>query len=425
MRSDTTAMPADKSVLISGIGIAGPTLAYWLTVHRFKPTLIEIAPHLRTGGYVIDFWGRGYDVAEKMGILPEIHRRGFKIKELRLVNSHGRRVGGFNVDVFRSATNDRFVSIPRGELASIIYQRVNDNCETLFGDSISKIDQDGRGVRVEFEHSKARRFELVIGTDGLHSAVRELVFGKEDRFEKYLGYMVAAFTANGYRPRDEDVYVSYSLPGKQVARFAMRNDQTMFLFVFADRHGRSGQQRADPRETLRTEFSKAGWECPAILKAIESCSEIYFDRVSQIRSDTWSQGRVCLLGDAAFCPSLLAGQGSALAMIGAYVLAGEISQTPQQPQNAFQRYEQKLRPFITKKQDAAVKFSASFAPKTQFGIFFRNLITKAFNLPFVPELTMGPSLLDRIDLSDYPVFGSNGNGTSSLKGGTAEISHLK
>jgi 2-polyprenyl-6-methoxyphenol hydroxylase-like FAD-dependent oxidoreductase len=391
------------SVLVSGVGIAGPTLAHWLTVHGFQTTLVEIAPHLRTGGYVIDFWGRGFDVAEKMGLLGTIKSEGYDLKELRLVNANGQRVGGLNAEVFRSATNGRYVSIPRGELAKIVYQKVEGRCETIFSDSITKVEQDESGVRVAFERALPRRFDMVIGADGLHSVVRKLVFGKQDRFEKYLGYIVAAFTVNGYRPRDEDVYVSFAAPGKQVARFAMRNDQTMFLFVFSDAQGRYIEpQSSDHKEILRAEFSHAGWECPEILAAMEYCDEVYFDRVSQIRMNTWSQGRVALIGDAAFCPSLLAGQGAALAMIAAYVVGGELSRTAGQPQEAFQRYEQRLRPFITSKQNAAVKFVGSFAPKTRFGVFIRNQITKAFKLPFVAELAMGPSLVDRVDLPDYP-----------------------
>jgi 2-polyprenyl-6-methoxyphenol hydroxylase-like FAD-dependent oxidoreductase len=138
---------------------------------------------------------------------------------------------------------------------------------------------------------------------------------------------------------------------------------------------------------------------------MESCDEVYFDRVSQIRTDTWSQGRVALVGDAAFCPSLLAGQGAALAMIAAYVLAGELGSTRGQPEEAFQRYEQQLSPFIADKQKAAVKFAGSFAPKTRSGLIFRNQITKIFKIPFVAELAMGPSLFDRIDLPNYPVSG--------------------
>ena len=340
----------------------------------------------------------------KMGVLPTIKREGYDVKELRLVNANGRPVGGLNAEVFRSSTNGRYVTIPRGELAKIIYQKVEGRCETIFGDSIAKVEQDETEVRVAFEHTGPRHFDMVIGADGLHSVIRKLVFGKQDRFEKYLGYVVAAFAVNGYRARDEDVYVSYSLPGKQVARFAMRNDRTMFLFVFVDAQGRYIEaQGNDHKDILRTEFGEAGWECPLILAAMEACSQVYFDRVSQIRMDTWSRSRVALVGDAAFCPSLLGGQGAALAMIAAYVLAGELSRTPSQPQEAFQRYEKQLRPFITDKQSAAVKFSGSFAPKTQLGLFLRNQITKAFKLPFVAELAMGPSLLDRIDLSDYPV----------------------
>ena len=306
--------------------------------------------------------------------------------------------------VFRSATNGRYVSIPRGELAKIIYQSIEGRCETIFGDSITKIAQDEHRVYVTFERTLPRNFDIVIGADGLHSVVRKLVFGKQDRFEKYLGYMVAAFTVNGYRPREEDAYVSYSLPRKQVARFAMRNDRTMFLFVFADEKDRriESQDTNTHKDMLRAEFRSAGWECPNILAAMDSCDEIYFDRVSQIQLDTWSQERVGLIGDAAFCLSLLAGQGAALAMIAAYVLAGELSRVASQPKEAFRRYQQQLQPFIKGKQNAAAQFASSFAPKTQLGLFLRNQITKAFKLPFVPKFAMGPSLLDRIELPDFP-----------------------
>ena len=264
MTRDVSASSPNKSALISGVGIAGPTLAYWLTRCGFKTTLVEVAPHLRTGGYVIDFWGRGFDVAEKMGLLPAIKREGYDVKELRLVGATGRRVGGFKAEVFRSATNGRYVSIPRGELAKIIYQSIEGRCETIFGDSITKIVQDEHRVCVTFERTLPRNFDIVIGADGLHSVVRKLVFGKQDHFEKYLGYMVAAFTVNGYRPRDEDVYVSYSLPRKQVARFAMRDDRTMFLFVFADEKDRrvESQDTNTHKDILRAEFRSTGWECP-------------------------------------------------------------------------------------------------------------------------------------------------------------------
>ena len=391
------------SVLISGIGIAGPTLAYWLSVYGIESTLVERAPRLRTGGYVIDFWGSGFDVAERMGLLADIRRDGYDIKELRLVNERGRRVGGFKLDAFRTATRGRYVSIPRSDLAKNIFRRIEGRCETIFGDSIKAIDQKPGGVDVTFEHAPARRFDVVIGADGLHSVVRQLTFGNEELFEKYLDLRVAAFEAAGYQPRDEDIYISHSVPAKQVGRLTLRNNRTLFLFIFTD----NDQSPVDAfdmkahKEILRAQFGNVGWECPQILAAMESCEEIYFDRVSQIRMDTWSRGRIGLIGDAAFCPSFLAGQGSALSMVAAYVLAGELGRARHATEEALRRYEERLRAFISGKQTAAVKLAGSFAPRTPLGLFLRNQITKAFAIPSVLRWAMGSSLIDSFHLPDY------------------------
>ncbi len=391
-------------VLISGIGIAGPTLAYWLAVHGFEITLVERAPRLRGGGYMIDFWGTGFDVAERMGLLPAIKRDGYNIKQFRLVNAGGKHIGGFNVDAFRTATKGRYLSIARSDLARNIYQKIQDRCEMIFGDSIAGIKEDAAGVEVDFEHATPRRFDIVIGADGLHSRVRKLVFGNENSFEKFLGFSVAAFEAGGYQPRNDDIYVSFSPPGKQIGRISLRHDRTLFLFVFLDERGNS----IDPYDTmankkiLRAQFGGLGWECPEILAAMESCDELYFDSVSQIRLDSWSRGRVALVGDAAFCPSLLAGQGSALAMAAAYVLAGELGKPNTTPQEAFKRYETLLRPFIVEKQTAAEKFAGSFVPKTPLGLFFRNQVMKMLSIQFILKLAMGSTLADRFKLPDYP-----------------------
>jgi 2-polyprenyl-6-methoxyphenol hydroxylase-like FAD-dependent oxidoreductase len=390
-------------VLISGNGIAGSTLAYWLSVCGIESVLVERAPHLRTGGYAIDFWGVGFDVAERMGILPEIRRDGYNISELRIVNAQGRRIGGFDVDIFRKATHGRYVTIARSDLARNIYRKIEGTCETIFGDSIIGIEQRADGVEVTFEHAPSRRFELVIGADGLHSVVRKLTFGNEDQFEEFLGYSVAAFEVVGYPHRDEDIYINYSVPGKQVGRLSLRNDRTLFLFVFADKLGRQTDLTAidAQKEALHSHFGGLGWECPQILAAMDSCPDLYFDRVSQIRMETWSKGRIGLVGDAAFCPSLLAGQGSALAMAGAYVLAGELGATRSSPEQALERYEKRLHSFLLSKQEAAKNFAGSFTPRTEWGLFLRNQVTKAFAIPFLPKLLMGSSLLDRIELPDY------------------------
>jgi 2-polyprenyl-6-methoxyphenol hydroxylase-like FAD-dependent oxidoreductase len=392
----------NQSVLISGVGIAGPTLAYWLMECGFTPTLVERAPQPRTGGYAIDFWGVGYDIAEQMGLLPELAHKDYRVQELRFVGDRGQRVGGFKVDVFRRMTGGRYVTLPRGDLAEILYRSIEDRCEILFGDSIRCVEETGDSVRVLFEHASPRSFDLLVGADGLHSAVRPLVFGNDGSVERYLGHAVAAFAVDGYRPRDEGVYVSYGVPGKQAGRFALRHDRTLFLLVFAaaeppsvDPHDISGQ-----RVLLRRVYHEAGWECPQILDALDGCEELYFDWVSQIRMDRWSQGRVALVGDAAYCPSLLAGQGSALAMTGSYVLAGELAKSDGQHRPAFEHYESLLRSLIDGKQKAAERFAGSLVPKTRLGLFLRNQISKVIGLPFVADLALGRGLVDRLTCRD-------------------------
>lgn len=389
------------TVLVSGAGIAGPCLAYWLRRHGFEPTLVERAPRLRTGGYIVDFWGAGFDVADRMGIASRILEDGYKVAEVRQVDRRGKRVGGFPVDVFDRITNGRYTSIPRSALAAAVYGSLDGQVETLFGDAIAGLEDTGREVRVRFERAPPRAFDLVVGADGLHSQVRTLAFGEEARFERFLGLKVAAFEALGYPRRDELVYLIHREVGQQVGRFTERGDRTMFLFVFADADPDVPSNVEAQKALLRARYASSGWECPMILEALDGAEGLYIDRVSQIQMERWTRGRVALVGDAAFCVSLLAGQGSALAMIAAYVLAGELERAAGDHVAAFARYEERLRAFIATKQKAAVKLSSYFAPRSRFGLLVGDQATKLMSIPFVSELLVGRELRDAIELPDY------------------------
>ncbi len=388
-------------ILISGAGIAGPCLAYWLRRHGFQPTIVERAPRLRTGGYVIDFWGAGFDVAERMGLASQILDAGYKVRELRQVDRSGKRVSGFSVSVFDRITKGRFTSLPRSELAAAIYRALGDRVETIFDDSIVGLEDTGREVRVRFHRTPARDFDLVIGADGLHSQVRRLAFGDEDRFERFLGMKVAAFAVDGYRARDELVYLIHREIGQQVARFTMRDDRTLFLFVFADPDPAIPADVDGQKAILRQKFAGSGWECPQILDALERADGLYMDRVSQIHLDRWALGRIALVGDAAFCISLLGGQGSALAMVASFILAGELKRANGGHEAAFARYQERLRTFIAGKQKAAVKLASFFAPRSRFGIFLGDQVMKLMAIPYVTELAVGREIRDRIELPEY------------------------
>ncbi len=396
-------MSEGPAVLISGIGIAGPTLAYWLHRYGFVPTLVERAPALRTSGYVIDFWGRGYDIAEQMGLLPAIEREGYHIQAARVVDRQGHRVASMRTTAFAQLSDGRYISIGRSDLARLLFETIAPRCEVIFGDSITGLQEAADGVRVAFERGATRRFDLVIGADGLHSAVRQLAFGPQEQYEHYLGYVVAAFAATGFQPREENVYLTHNLPGRNVGRLTLRDNRTLFLLMLAERfdgkpypHDLDGQ-----KALLRAAFAGAGWDVPQILAALDGCTDLYFDRVSQIRMEHWTKGRVALIGDAAFCVSLLAGQGSALAMTAAYVLAGELARAQGAYPEAFRRYEALLQPFITRKQRAAERYGAFFVPQSQRGLWLRNLLVNAFRLPGVATLAAGRDLADQLTLPHY------------------------
>jgi 2-polyprenyl-6-methoxyphenol hydroxylase-like FAD-dependent oxidoreductase len=389
----------NRDVLISGAGIAGPTLAYWLGVAGFAPTVLERAPALRTGGYVVDFWGLGYDIGERMGLEPEMNATGYHMREMRVVNERGARVAGFGMQVFNELTGGRYVTLGRSDLSRMLAEKAKSNTEFMFGDEIADLRDEQDCVAVQFKHATERRFDLVIGADGLHSNVRRLAFGPQEQFEKSLGYMAAAFEVRGYRPRDDAVFVMYGAPGRMLGRVALHDDRTLFLMVAA---GEAPPDVAGQKAVLREMFGDQGWECPQILAELEHAHDLYFDRVSQIRMDAWSRGRIGLIGDAAFCVSLLAGQGSALAMTSAYVLAGELARAEGQHDTAFRAYEARLRSFIAMKQKGALRFAGAFAPRTWYGLVFRNAVTKAFGIPGLSRLVIGRDIRDSLALPDYP-----------------------
>lgn len=244
-------------------------------------------------------------------------------------------------------------------------------------------------------------FDLVIGAGGLRSPVRRLTFGPQERFEKKLGYMVAAFEVGGYRPRDPDAYVVYCEPGRQLARLALHGDRTLFLFVFVGDADVPKLDLSAQKAVLRQHFGAGKWETVRILAELSRAQDIYFDRVDQVVMERWSKGRVALIGDAAFCISLLGGQGAALAMTAAYVLAGELAKCEGEYQTAFRNYEDLLRSFIVKKQRAAERFAGAFAPRTGFGLFLRNQALRAFRIPGLARFAIGRDIADTLALPNY------------------------
>lgn len=260
-------------------------------------------------------------------------------------------------------------------------------------------------VRIGFEHAPEREVDLVIGADGLHSRVRQTVFGPDTQFEYPMGCHVASFEVTGYRPRDENLYVAHTAPGRYIARFPVRDDKTLFFMLLRDAYLSSTvpTNEAERKAALTNAFSDMGWETPAILSALQQVDSVYFDSISQIRMDAWTKGRVGLLGDAAACPSLIAGEGAGLALAAAYVLAGEIHQHGANLDKALAHYQQRLKPYIARKQNYAESLVPSFVPRTAQGVSARDFATLLMRLPVFPRLLMGRYFHDEMELPDYAI----------------------
>jgi 2-polyprenyl-6-methoxyphenol hydroxylase-like FAD-dependent oxidoreductase len=388
-------------IAISGAGVAGPAFAYWMIRAGHEVTLIEKAPSFRTGGYIIDFWGLGYDIAEKMGMEGDIRKVGYQVKHFRAVGNDGRTQARLPVDGIRRVTHDRYTSLPRGDLAETIYRAVENDLETIFSNTITSLDNQPDRIWITLKDARPRAFDMVIGADGLHSTVRSLAFGPESWYAHYLGCQVAACVIDGYRPRDEDEYITHNLPGGQIGRFSMDGDRTLVLFIFRMSAPRMPDTLESCKALLREQFADAKWEAPQILAALDDVDDIYLDVVSQIKMPKWSCGRVALIGDAAACVSLLAGEGTGLALVESYVLAGELARAEGDLATAFAAYESRLQAFIEEKQNGATKFISFFAARTSLGIWLRNALVRAMSLPFFGDTVLNHSLRDDIELPDY------------------------
>jgi 2-polyprenyl-6-methoxyphenol hydroxylase-like FAD-dependent oxidoreductase len=388
------------NVLISGASIAGPALAYWLHRHGFHATVVERAPDLRAGGYAVDFRGDTHlSILRRMGVLEEIERSRTGVGATAYVNSAGKTQSTLPADLFAGD-----VEILRGDLARILYDATEQHTEYLFGDHITAMDEDADGVTVTFARNAPRRFDLVIGADGLHSGVRRLAFGPEERFVKHLGVYCAIFTTENHLGLEYTGH-AYRTAGRLVAMYSARdNTEARAVFYFSSpaldlNRGDLGRQQ----EVLAEQFTGNGWQSDKLLSDMKTADDFYFDSVGQVRMDTWSTGRVALIGDAAASPSSLSGMGSGLAVVGAYVLAGELAATGGDHRVAFPRYEAAMRPYTAGCQKMGDGVAKMMVPGSRFTAALLNQYFKA--IPYLPGKGMAAKMARKtagnIILTDY------------------------
>ena len=374
-----------KTALISGAGVAGSTLAYWLSRRGLEVTVVERAAGQRSSGNPVDVKGPAVAVAQQMGIMPQLQAAKSQVSHMTFVNASGKQVARMGLGAFQGGAGDLEVEIPRADLASILLTAAGDGTEFLWGDTISGLENHDEGVDVTFEKSSARRFDIVVGADGLHSVVRRLTFCAEPGIIRHMGMYVATLRIDQPFGTEREVII-YNTPGRAVSVHPTRGN-AIAAFIF--RHGQvqdMDHRDAGMHKRLVAEvFSDAGWRVPQLLDRVMDSDDLYFDAVSQVQLPRWSQRRVAVVGDAASCLSLF-GDGSTLAMAGAYTLAHELALWTHSgellPAKAFARYEKAHRAVVAPKLNGYRLGAAMLLPATRAGILTRNTIARA-----IPALT--------------------------------------
>jgi 2-polyprenyl-6-methoxyphenol hydroxylase-like FAD-dependent oxidoreductase len=364
-----------STVLISGAGIAGAAAAYWLDRFGFTATVVERAAAPRPGGHAVDLRGASPGVVARMGLLDAVRERALHELGMAHVDADGRVRARMPAGAFggRGAVAD--IEILRGDLAGILVGATRERVEYRYGDRITQLDQDADGVDVRFASGRTERYDLVIGADGAHSQVRSMVFGPEERFVHPMGAHTAHFSISAERAAADGLdrdgwFTLHSVPARRLAALRPdRGDGVKAMFMFGSDLV-SQDDLHDPRTLLRRLFADVGWHAPAMLAAMDTAEDFYFDGYSQVRMPSWVSGRVVLLGDAGYCPSPISGQGTNLALVGAYVLAGELALAAAggDPVPGLAAYQRVLADYVERNHELPPGGVNSMLPKSRLGI---------------------------------------------------------
>jgi len=326
----------------------------------------------------MDFFGTGWDVAERMGLVDELRTFRYPIDDLDFVDKDGATYKHVPIERLRAALNNQYTYLRRPDLEGILARRAHDaGIAIRYGASIASLDERDDGVDVTFEDGTTGGFALVIGADGVHSRVRELTFGPHAQFARFLGLYVAAFhIPKGNFPIERAVKL-YEEPDRMAFFYPLDRDRMDVTVVI--RHAEIDVAKNERLDFIRRALRGAGWIAEDVIDAYDGGAPIYFDSATQIEMPQWHRGRVALIGDACGCLTLLAGQGSHMAMAGAYVLAQELERQPDYAA-AFAAYQAFLKPHVNRKRREAARYANLFVPaRNSWPLLRRTVIRLLFS----------------------------------------------
>ncbi|MFD7062179.1 FAD-dependent monooxygenase [Streptomyces sp. NPDC059906] len=392
-----------RNVLIAGAGIAGPALAHWLGRHGMQATLVERASAPREGGQTVDLRGAGRDVARKMGLERTLRAHATREEGIRFVNAANRIKAAFASGAFSGQGPIADLEILRADLSRILNEDTHPHTEYLFGDEITQLSDTGKRVDVTFRNGPDRVFDLVVAADGARSRTRDLTFGDITDIRP-VGLTTAYFTIPR-QPSDGSWARWHNTTQGRTATLRPDNQGTTraCLSYLSPPRGDERLAPDEQKQLLRRLFAGAGWEIPRILTAMDTADDFFLDSATQIRMPAWSRGRIAVIGDAAYCASPLSGMGTSLALVGAYILAGELAHHAHHS-NAFARYEHLLRPYVTRAQQLPRGVPRIAFPRTRVGIQTLNTVLRAASRPHIAK-ALNRFLVPPADTFKLPPYG--------------------
>ncbi|MFI7119272.1 FAD-dependent monooxygenase [Amycolatopsis sp. NPDC049868] len=366
-------------VAICGAGITGLALAHRLATLDVEVVVLERAAGPREQGYMIDFFGPGFDAVEEMGLLPQVEDAAYRVDEASLLDERGHRRAAIDYVQFAKSVRGRLCSIMRPDLERVLRTGLPSTVDVRFGAGVTGVEDLGDRVRIALADGETLDADLLVGADGIHSTVRRLVFGEESRFLRHLGFHTAAFVFEDeeIRARVGERFCLTDTVGMQMGFYGLRDGK---LAAFAVHRTTDPALPADARAALRATYGSLGWAVPKALDLCPPSGEVYYDQVAQIEMPSWSRGRVVLVGDSCYAVSLLAGQGASLGIAGAFVLAEQLTRAPS-IETALSEYERLVRPVVTEKQQVARRGARWFLPANRFLLLARRVFLRVARLP--------------------------------------------
>jgi 2-polyprenyl-6-methoxyphenol hydroxylase-like FAD-dependent oxidoreductase len=405
-------------ILISGASIAGPVLAYWLTRHGFEVTVVERAPTLRkTGGHAVDLFRPSMQISAQMGVLPQIEALATGTNTMTLYREGVARSATIDITKIVNAASDQHVEIMRDDLGEVYYDAGRDDVEYVFGDSISTISPDGE---VTFERGAPRRFDVVVGADGLHSNVRRLVFGEDAGHTQFLGGYLAVVSVPKTAARDGESLTHLGAGRVAMIYTAQPLDDARVVFLFRSKDELQYHYRdvVRQKELLRAAFTGMHPQVDRWLEEVECTQAFYFDSITQLQLDTWSRGRVTLVGDAGYCPGPAVGGSTSIAVLGAYVLAGELAQADGDYARAFAQYERHMGEPVRRSRAFARAAAKTIVPGSRAGVWalacagqLISVLPSGLTRAIAKMNTKGARLHDSMPVPDYTGAGVWQHGT--------------